>query len=404
MRRGLLALALLAPAWLSGCAQHGPSVTAEHTMRLRPVAFSGLPGWSSDHPAQAMPALLAGCAALAAAPDRLLGGSGEAAARGGTAARWLPACSAATAVPADDDGAARAFFETQFQPYAVTDSAGASLFTGYYEPEVNGSRTPAGGYDTPLLGRPGDLVQVDLGAFSPDLRGKHVTGRLEGGQLVPYYDRAAIVDGALASRGLELLWLADPVDAFVLQIQGSGRVRLPDGHTVRVSYAGQNGRPYVPLGRVLAERGAMPLAQVSMRSIRVWLAAHPDQAASVMDRNPSYVFFRELDDLHADQGPPGALGASLTPGRSIAVDGRFIPLGAPVFIATTDPRDNRPLDRLMLAQDLGGAIRGPVRADIFWGWDSAAEDRAGRMNAHGMDYLLLPRAGQTTAAQTTAAR
>ena len=247
-------------------------------------------------------------------------------------------------------------------------------------------------------------MQVDLGAFSPDLQGKHVTGRLDGDRLVPYYDRAAIVDGALSSRRLELLWLADPVDAFVLQIQGSGRVRLPDGGIVRVTYAGQNGRPYVPLGRVLAERGAMPLDKVSMQSIRAWLAAHPEQAASTMDRNPSYVFFREMDDLHADQGPPGALGATLTPGRSIAVDKRFIPLGAPVFVATTDPLDNRPLDRLMLAQDLGGAIRGPVRADIFWGWDRAAEDRAGRMNAHGTDYLLLPRAGKGAAAQTTAIR
>ena len=399
MRRRLLALALLAPAWLSGCARHGgPGAVDGHTMTLRPVAFSALPGWAADRPAQAVPALLDGCAVLAAAPDRALGGSGEAAARGGAASQWLPACAAARAVPAGDDAAARSFFETQFQPYAVADTAGHGLFTGYYEPEVNGSRTPGGGYATPLLGRPDDLVQADLGAFSPDLHGRHVTGRLQGDQLVPYYDRAAIMGGALSQRRLDLLWLADPVDAFVLQIQGSGRVRLPDGQTVRVSYAGQNGRPYVPLGRVLAERGAIPLKQVSIQSIRAWLAAHPDQADAMMDQNPSYVFFRELDDLHPDQGPPGALGATLTPGRSIAVDQRFIPLGAPVFVATTDPLDHRPLDRLMLAQDLGGAIRGPVRADIFWGWDRDAEARAGLMDAHGADYLLLPRASHVAAA------
>ncbi len=398
MRWRTCALALLAPAWLSGCARHATS-TAEHAITLRPVAFAALPGWVSDHQAQAMPALLAGCAVFAAAPDRALGGSGDAAAQGGKAAQWLSSCAAAAAVPSGDDTAARAFFEAQFQPYAVADTAGSGLFTGYYEPEVNGSRTPGEGYATPLLGRPDDLVQVDLGAFSPDLAGKHVTGRLQGGQLVPYYDRAAIVDGALAERRLDLLWLADPVDAFVLQIQGSGRVRLRDGSTVRVSYAAQNGRPYVPLGRVLADRGDIPLKQVSMQSIRAWLAAHPDQAAAAMDQNPSYVFFRELDDLHPDQGPPGALGAALTPGRSIAVDKRFIPLGAPVFVDTTDPLDHRPLDRLMLAQDLGGAIRGPVRADIFWGRDRDAEARAGVMNAKGGATLLLPRAGQVAAAR-----
>lgn len=400
MRWPLLALALLAPAWLSGCAHHGtPSATAEHTMTLRPVSFSALPGWAGERPARAMPALLGSCAVFAAAPDLALGGSGVAAARGGKAAQWLPACAAAATVPTGDDTAARAFFEAWFQPYAVADTVGSGLFTGYYEPEVDGSRTPGEGYATPLLGRPDDLVQVDLGAFSPELQGKHVTGRLQGDQLVPYYDRAAIVDGALAPRRLDLLWLTDPVDAFVLQIQGSGRVRLRDGGTVRVSYAGQNGRPYVPLGRVLAERGDIPLKQVSMQSIRAWLAAHPDQAAAVMNQNPSYVFFRELDDLHPDQGPPGALGVSLTPGRSIAVDKRFIPLGAPVFVSTTDPLDNRPFDRLTLAQDLGGAIRGPVRADIFWGWDRDAEARAGSMNAKGADYLLLPRAGQAAAAR-----
>ena len=394
MRWRLRALALLAPAWLAACAIKPPTTTAEHAMTLRSVAFASLPGWTQDHSAQAMPALLATCAALAASPDHAMGGSGEAAALGGKAVQWVPACAAAGSVPPNDDAAARAFFEAQFQPYAVTDTAGAGLFTGYYEPEVAGSRTPDAGYATPLLGRPDDLVQVDLGTFDPALQGKHVTGRLQGDQLVPYFDRSEIVTGALDRQRLGLLWLADPVDAFVLQIQGSGRVRLPDGHTVRVSYAAQNGRPYVPIGRVLADRGAIPLDQISMQSIHAWLAAHPDQAEAMMDQNPSYVFFREIDDLHPDQGPPGALGVTLTPGRSVAVDKRFIPLGAPVFIATTDPLDNRPLQRLMLAQDLGGAIRGPVRADIFWGWDRDAETRAGKMHAKGTEYLLLPRQPQ----------
>jgi membrane-bound lytic murein transglycosylase A len=209
---------------------------------------------------------------------------------------------------------------------------------------------------------------------------------------VPYWDRAAIGRGALDGQRLAILWTADPVDAFVLQIQGSGRVLLPDGQVVRVSYAGQNGRPYVPIGRVLADRGAIPLGEVTMPSIRAWLEAHPAEAAGVMDQNPSYVFFRELPGAGPEDGPPGSLGAPLTPGRSIAVDRTFIPLGAPVWLDTTDPVTGAPLRRLMLAQDTGGAIKGPVRADIFWGWGAAAEDRAGRMKQPGTATVLLPRA------------
>ena len=178
----------------------------------------------------------------------------------------------------------------------------------------------------------------------------------------------------------------------MLQIQGSGRVLLDDGRVVRVSYAGQNGRPYVPIGRVLAERGQIPLEQVSLQTIRAWLLAHPTEAAAVMNQNPSYVFFREVIGVRPEEGPPGALGAPLTPGRSVAVDRSFIPLGAPIWLDTTDPLTGSRLQRLMLAQDIGGAIRGPVRADIFWGWDREAEERAGRMRQPGSDFVLLPRA------------
>ncbi len=388
--------ALLALAVLSGCVAPPPTTTAgKATLGLHPVAFAALPGWAQDDAAQALPAFEASCATMAAmAPDQKLGGAGEAAALGGTPAAWRPACDAAQAVPAGNTAAARGFFEQWFQPYAVSDASSGSatgLFTGYYEPEVAGSRSPGVGYTVPLLGKPDDLVEVDLGQFAPDLKGRSISGRVDGDTFVPYYDRAQIEAGALSSRRLGLLWLADPIDAFVLQIQGSGRVRLPDGHVVRVSYAAQNGRPYVPLGRVLARAGDIPLQQVSMQSIRAWLVAHPDQAAAMMDQNPSYVFFRELDGLPDDQGPPGALGAPLTPGRSIAVDRHFLPLGAPVFVATTDPVTHAPIRRLMQAQDLGGAITGPVRADVFWGWGSDAEARAGLMKQPGTDYVLLPR-------------
>jgi membrane-bound lytic murein transglycosylase A len=401
------AAALAAVLAACGCAQirapAAPSAAAKPQLSLTAVSFAALPGWPDDHPAEALPIFVAGCRQLAdAAPGEPggttgLGGAGEAARLGGQPAQWGPACAAAEAVAAGGDAAARAFFEQYFQPYAVTDGAAApaahadTLYTGYFDPEAAGSRTPGGVYRTPLLGRPGDLVQVDLGEFSPDLKGRSVSGRVEDGHLVPYYDRAQIEGGVLARRRLELLWLADPVDAFVLQIQGSGRIDLPDGRVVRVNYAGQNGRPYVPIGRILAERGEIPLEQVSMQTIRAWLQEHPDQAATLMDQNPSYVFFREMAGLRPDQGPPGALGVPLWPGRSVAIDRAFIPLGAPVYIATTDPLTGAPLRRLMLAQDIGGAIRGPARVDIFFGWGRAAEERAGRMRARGGEFLLLPR-------------
>jgi membrane-bound lytic murein transglycosylase A len=230
-----------------------------------------------------------------------------------------------------------------------------------------------------------------LGSFADDLKGRRIAGRVSNGNLVPYYDRSEIEHGALQGKRAELLYLADPVDAFFLQIQGSGRVTLPNGGLVRVTYAGQNGRPYVPIGRVLSASGDIPADQVSMQSIRAWLNAHPDHAADVMNQNPSYVFFRELPNSNQSEGPPGALGVPLTPGRSIAVDRGFIPLGAPVWIDTTDPLDGSALQRLMVAQDLGGAIRGAVRADLFFGWDKQAAERAGKMRQKGQEYVLLPK-------------
>lgn len=398
----LAALALLAVLGSCAVPKSPPGATGPQALRLLPARFADLPGWQADDVAQAVPPFLASCATMAGmGPDHPLGGAAEIALRAGTPGAWRAACEAARGLPAGDPAGARIFWETWFQPWQLAEATVGTegLFTGYYEPLVAGSRVPGPGYPTPLLGRPIDLVQADLGAFDPTLQGRHITGRLDAGMLVPYWDRAAIEAGALRGRRLELLWLADPIDAFVLQIQGSGRVRLPDGHELRVSYDGQNGRPYVPIGRVLADRGDIPRGQVTMQSIRAWLVAHPDQAAAVMDANPSFVFFRELGGLRPDEGPPGAFGATLTPGRSIAVDRHFVPLGVPVFVATTDPLTGSPFRRLMQAQDLGGAIRGPVRADIFWGWGADAEARAGLMKASGTDYVLLPRAASAQAAR-----
>ena len=393
MRRRLrqaagLALSLL----LAACVVAPPPGSPR--MALTPVAFTDLPGWAQDDSAAALAAFTRSCARLAVMPaDQRLGGEGLAETRGGQAENWRGLCEQARHVPAGDQGAARHFFETGFQPQQVQEAntPAEALYTGYYEPELRGARSPGGAFQTPLLGRPLDLVTADLGDFAADLKGHHVTGRVANGRLVPYPTRAEIDAGALASQRLAILWVSSPIDAFFLQIQGSGRIDLTDGALARVAYAGQNGRPYVPIGRVLAARGEITADQISEQTIRAWLTAHPKQAQAVMEENPDYVFFRELRDYPADLGPPGTLGAPLTPERSLAVDRRFIPLGAPVFIATTDPLNHAPLARLMVAQDLGGAITGPLRADIFFGWGKEAAERAGRMSAQGTEYLLLPR-------------
>ena len=328
---------------LSACQ---PAINPDKPPVLIAESFAALPGWQEDHIAEAIPALLRSC-------DRPPAG-------------WDDLCRAARQLGSGDD-AARLFVEKYFQPYEVlAQGTGTALFTGYYEPEVAGSRRASAGYATPIHSRPADLH-------------------------VPYLTRAQIEDGGLRRKRLELAWLADPADAFFLQIQGSGRIRLPDGGVMRVGYAGQNGRAYVPIGRLLVDRGEMTLAEASMQSIRAWLAAHPDQAAGLMRQNPSYVFFREFFDVASELGPVGALGVPLTPGRSLAVDRRFMALGAPVFIDTTDPVDGRPLRRLMLAQDTGGAIRGALRGDVFFGWGPRAEQLAGLMKQPGRMWLLQPR-------------
>ena len=379
---------------LAGCANlNQQGAGGKPSLTLAPVAFSALPGWRDDHLAEALPAFALGCQQLALSPpDQTLGGSGTAATLGGQAGLWTSVCAAARAVPPGDEAAARAFFEGHLQAYAVGNNGQTQgLFTGYYEPQIDGSRSRSGRYQTALLSRPVDLVQADLGTFADDLKGRRISGRVENGALVPYYSRAEIEGGALARRRLDLLYVADPIDAFVLQIQGSGRIQLPNGRVARVTYDGQNGRTYVAIGKVLSDRGDIPPDQVSMQSIRAWLNAHPDQAAQMMDQNPSFVFFREISNIPADEGPPGAMGVPLTPERSIAVDRGFLPLGAPVWIDTTDPVTKQPLRRLMIAQDLGGAIKGPVRADVFWGWGSDAENKAGLMRQQGTDYVLLPK-------------
>ncbi len=385
-------LLLLAGLTLAGCAAEPPPPPAPK-LELHPTSFDQLEGWRRDDPSQALTAFRTSCIKLdqraaddPIGPDEIFGRVGE----------WQLICRAAAELPAQPPAAeARAFFERWFLPYRISDDGAAEgLFTGYYEPLLRGSRQNGGGYVVPLRRVPADLMRVELGRFNPDLAGYWIAGRVVAGQFVPYHPRAEIEAGALDGQGLELLWVDDVIDKFFLQIQGSGQVVLDDGTTVRVGYAGQNGHPYRAIGRDLIENGALSREEVSLQSIRAWLQAHPDAAQAIMDRNRSYVFFQEHPELSPDQGPLGAQGVPLTPGRSLAVDLRFFPLGAPVWLETTAPwpEGEAPLRRLMIAQDTGGAIRGVVRGDVFWGAGDRAEAVAGHMKSRGRYTVLLPRA------------
>lgn len=373
------------------CAPRVRPPAEEARLALEPAAFVDLPGWSEDPMAPALDAFRRSCARMAALPAAApLGGTGFA----GTAGDWRAACAAAQRVPAGNDAAVRSYFETWFRPLAARADGGEGdgLFTGYYEPLLDGSRTKSERYRVPLYGRPPDLVSVDLGTFREDLKGRRLAGRVEDGKLVPYADREAIEQGALAGRDLELVWVDDPVDAFFLQIQGSGRVRLAEGGEMRVGYAGENGHSYFAIGRELVRRGALTKEEVSMQSIRRWLEENPEEAPAVLATNASYVFFQEIEG----EGPLGAEGIPITPGRSLAVDRKHWPLGVPLWLDAEAPaaqagvRD-RPLRRLVIAQDTGGAIRGPIRGDVFWGAGDEAAEIAGRMKHPGRLWVLVPR-------------
>ncbi len=333
------------------------------------IAWRKVPGWVDDRHAEAWPALIAGCEKLA---DR---------------ANWKQLCADAVAMPQPDDSQAREFFETRFTPHRLYNERGRrdGLITGYYEPVLNGSRARSDKFRFPIRKRPDDLLQIDLGSLYPDLKGRRLRGRVDGNRVVPYPDRREI-EASVSGDQNAIAWVDDPVELFFLQIQGSGRVRLDDGTEMAIGYDDQNGHPYVAIGRVLIERGALKREDVNLFSIREWLHAHPGEAAAVMDANPSYIFFREREE----QSAVGALGTPLSATRSIAVDPRYTRLGLPVWLDTTLP-DATPYRRLMFAQDTGGAIRGPVRADIFFGGGDDAEQLAGTMQSKGRMYVLVLR-------------
>lgn len=280
---------------------------------------------------------------------------------------------------------------TYFSPWRATnpDGSESGLITGYYEPLLRGSKVRSERYRYPLYTRPDDLVSVELAALYPELANRRLRGRVQGNKLVPYYSRGEIEIAQSPLTGRELLWVDDIIDLFFLQIQGSGMVKLESGEQVHIGYADQNGQPYQSIGKLLIDRGELTSETASMQGIKDWARRNLDKLRDLLNSNPSYVFFRELQN--GLPGPLGALGVPLTAERSIAVDPRYIPLGAPVFLSTTLPNSNKPLQQLMLAQDTGGAIKGSVRADFFWGAGFEAGRQAGAMKQHGRMWVLLPK-------------
>lgn len=359
-------------------------------LTLAPVRFAALPGWNDADAGAALAAFRRSCDVLLREPaSHDMGGAGYA----GRADDWRSTCSEAGAVA---PGSARAWFERTFVPFEFhMGAANEALFTGYYEPEIAASRVRQGNYTTPVYGLPRDLVTADLGQFRPELSGERITGRVVDSKLVPLPVRAQIDTEGLDDAPV-LLYARDPVAVFFLHIQGSGRAGFEDGTEIRLTYAGQNGHPYTPIGRVLIESGDIDRAHMSMQAIRSWLAAHPAEAQRVMESNQSYVFFRELPIGDPKLGSPGSEGVPLTPRTSIAVDASLHALGVPMFLTTQAPAPDpsqppRRFACICIAQDTGGAIKGGLRADIFWGYGANAESVAGRMKADGDFYVLLPK-------------
>ena len=362
------ASAVAALGLLAGCVQ--PPAQPEQIMQvpgappLVAIDVNSLPGWSADDSSAALMAFIRSCKAIDAMPaDQRLGGIGLSGQTAGEAGQWQFVCGAAQDIAPGDEVTAKGFFEDYFTAYQVTEPA---KITGYFEPEYPGSKNLAPGYKVPLYAKPAEPALAAL-------------------------PRSAIDDGALNRQAPVTAYLADPVDAFMLQIQGSGRIELPNGDELRVGFDGQNGQPYTPIGRILVADGYLAANDVSFQTISAWLKANPDQAQSIMEQNTRYVFMRPLGPLPDDEGAPGTLGVPVTAGRTLAVDQADIPLGTPVFVSTTDPLTNQPINRLTVAQDTGGGIHGAHAADLFFGAGAQAEAVAGRMQQSGTLFLLLPK-------------
>ncbi|WP_347989324.1 MltA domain-containing protein [Methylomonas sp. AM2-LC] len=348
------------------------NLSGSETIQLYATEFNNLPGWELDNHNQAYNAFQHSCASWQLqANDKVLspllplGRLGD----------WKRLCS--INVP---KGKEKQFFETWFKPFAVSEHNNfEGLFTGYYLPELHGSFQKSRRYHVPIYGIPHDLVK----------KGEMV-GRMQNGQLLPYYDRAEISAGALLGKNAELLWVDNEIDAFFMEIQGSGKVILEDGRVQALSFAAKNGRQYYAIGRWLVEKGYIPLEQISMQSIREWIIHHPEQAQSLMQKNQSVIFFRLSETLPND-GPVGSMNTPLTAGYSLAVDNSFLPLGLPLWIDLSPISGQQRIQRLVMAQDTGSAIKGLIRGDVFWGQGLQAGEMAGQMKSTGRFFMLVPK-------------
>jgi len=361
-----LAIFVLCTLMVGACTSRLPGIG-------KPVEWSSLQNWASDNQSDVWEGFLRSCQKL-------------------THEQWQEVCHLAANSTELSDSEVREFFESNFDVRPVYAEGGETqgLITGYYEPLLKGSWERSEEFRYPLYGIPKDLLIVDLGGIYPQLKNMRLRGKLVGNKVVPYYDRAQLDNEQELLQGTEILWVNSRVDVFFLHIQGSGRVQLTDGSTAAVGYAEQNGHPYQSIGKVLIQMGELEKEEVTLFTIKNWLRSNPARLIEVLSKNPSYIFF-ELRDVQAD-GPIGSLNVALTPQRSIAVDRNVIPLGAPVWLQTTLPNEQQsPFNKLMLAQDTGGAIRGHVRADVFWGRGDEAEKMAGLMKQQGVLYVLLPK-------------
>lgn len=350
---------------------------------LEKASFLDTPFWQKDDLQQAYTAFEYSCKSWKfKKPDQLLKPDSQQADLFGTYKNWQDICQKLKSVSKSNF---KEFLQQNLQPYKVVSLQG-SLFTGYYAPHLKGSKTPRKGYETPLYNYPNNIFSLDLGEFLPEMKGQKLYGRIQGKKFIPYAERAEIDAQKAFDHAKPFIWLKDPVEAFFLHIQGSGWVETPEGEVIHVSYAGNNGHPYTSIGKVLIEKGYMKKEDVSLESLKVWLKENPAKREEVFNKNPRYIFFKQ------DKGETvGSLSVPLTAGRSLAVDPSFIPLGVPLLVSTTLTSENKPYTRLMMAQDTGAAITGPVRGDIFFGDGKAAEKQAGMQNAPGEMFVLLPK-------------
>ncbi len=360
--------------------------------KFQPVGWGALPGWQSDDLRLVWKGFINNCKGLM----RPTGGSLTAPARA-TPLAWQPVCAAAAQSGLDPASASttaiRDFIHQHLQPWRLLDAGGKiakNTVTGYYEPLVYASRKRHGDYQWPLYAPPEDLLTIDLGEIYPDLAGKRVRGKLDGKRVVPYDTRADIA-AKPERQPRVIVWVNDPVEAFFLQIQGSGRAQLDNGVTIRLAYADHNGRPYASIGQWLAKQGELPLAQASMQNIKAWAQRNPARVQEMLNANTAMVFFNEETITDPELGPKGAYGIPLIGHRSVAVDTTFVPLGTPVYLATHYPATKQPLNRLVFAQDTGAAIKGAARTDFYWGFGDDAGAQAGRMKQSGEMWLLWPK-------------